>query len=129
MIDKPSVGGGGEHVRKLVQGLSGACESRVFYSSQDEGQAKVVNVWKPDVIPINHLQALAQLFKFPWRKLIAPVVFTVHGIHLRKYNFLPHTLKNRVLRFARLHLERYLYRKCAALIALTESDKDEIYRL
>ena len=129
LIDKPSVGGGGEYVRKLVQGLSGACESRVFHSSQDECQAKVVNVWKPDVIHVNHLRALVQLLKFPWRKLTAPVVFTVHGIHLRKYDFLPHTLKNRVLRFARLHLERYLYRKCAALIALTESDKDEIYRL
>ncbi len=129
LIDKPSVGGGGEYVRKLTQGLAEKGESRVFYASQGECQAKVVNAWKPDVIHVNHLRALAQLFKFPWWSLSAPVVFTVHGIHLRKYDFLPHTLKNRVLRFARLHLERYLYRKCAALIVLTESDKDEIYHL
>ncbi len=129
LIDKPTSGGGGEYVRKLQQGLSGSCESQVFYASKGECRAAIVKEWKPDVIHVNHLRALVQLFRSPWQRVKSPVIFTVHGIHLRKYDFLPHTLKIRILRFMRLHLERYLYRKCAALIALTNSDRDEIHRL
>ena len=95
-------GGGGEYVRKLARGLADSCESRVFYAARGECGAAVVNAWKPDVIHVNHLRALLQLFKFPWKRPVAPVVLTVHGIHLRKYGFLPRTLKNRLLRFIRL---------------------------
>lgn len=129
LIDSASVGGGGEYVRKLARGLADSCESRVFYAARGECGAAVVDDWQPDVIHVNHLRALLQLFKFPWKRPAAPVVFTVHGIHLRKYGFLPRTLKNQLVRHARLSLERCLYRKCAALIALTESDREEIHRL
>ncbi len=129
LLDKPSVGGGGEYVRKLAREFANTCESRVFYAARGECGAAVVNAWRPDVIHVNHLRALLQLFRVSWRHPASPVVFTVHGIHLRKYDFLPRTFRNRVMRFARLRLERRLYRKCAALIALTESDREDILRL
>ena len=129
LIDRPSLGGGCEYVRQLTQGLPLSFECRAFYSSRGECTARRVNAWRPDIIHVNHLRALLQLFRSPWRRPNAPVVFTVHGIHLRKYDFLPRTLRNRLLRLVRLALERHLYKKCAALIALTESDREEIHRL
>ena len=129
LIDKPSIGGGCGYIRQLAQGLAQSFECRTFYSSRGECTARSVNAWRPDVIHVNHLRALFQLFSFPWRRPNAPVVFTAHGIHVRKYDFLPRTFRNRLLRAARLSVERHLYEKCAALIALTESDREEIHRL
>ena len=48
---------------------------------------------------------------------------------MRKFDFLPKTLPNRIKRFLRLSLERRLYRKCDELIALTETDAADIRRL
>ena len=67
-------------------------DSRIRVLHQDRrgaGAARQVNAWHPDIIHVNHLCALLQLFKFPWSRPRAPVVFVVHGIHLRKYDFLP----------------------------------------
>lgn len=129
LIDAPSVGGGGEYVRLLSEHLGESFESRVFYSARGECAARVVNAWYPDVIHVNHVRALLQLFAFPWRHPVAPVVFTVHGIHLRKYDFLPKTAANRLRRLFRLALERRLYGKCARLIALTETDAKDLRRI
>ncbi len=129
LTNNDALGGGTTYLRHLAEGLPKDCECRTFYSDRGECMAKIVNAWHPDVIHVNHLRALLQLFVHWGQTPNAPVVFVVHGIHLRKYDFLPHTLANRVKRFARLSLERWLYRKCAALVALTESDCAEIKRL
>lgn len=129
LIDAPSVGGGGEYVRLLAENFGESFESRVFYSVRGECAAQVVNAWRPDVIHVNHVRALLQLFACPWRRPAAPVVFTVHGIHLRKYDFLPKTAANRLKRRLRLALERHLYGKCARLIALTETDAEVLRRV
>jgi len=129
LIDTPAIGGGGEYLRQLSDGLPAWCESRVFFSSRGECTAGAVNAWRPDIIHVNHLRALAQLFGNPFRRPKAPVVFVVHGIHLRKYDFLPRTVGNRARRSLRLMLERFLYRKCAALVVLTETDCAEVLRL
>lgn len=129
LLDSPAIGGGGEYLRQLSDGLPAWCESRVFFSSRGECTAGAVNAWRPDIIHVNHLRALAQLFGNPFRRPKAPVVFVVHGIHLRKYDFLPRTVGNRARRFLRLTLERFLYRKCAALVVLTETDCAEVLRL
>ena len=104
-------------------------EARVFAAVRGECTAARMNAWHADVIHVNHLKALCQLFLNPFVRPTGEVVFTVHGIHLRKYGFLPRTVTNRLKRWLRQALERRLYRKCSRLIALTETDAAEIHRL
>ena len=101
-------------------------ECRVFASVRGECTVRRMNDWGADVIHVNHLRALVQLFRNPFTRPRGKVVFTVHGIHLRKYDFLPKTMVNRLKRFLRLSLERRLYRKCDELIALTATDAADI---
>ena len=128
LIDRDSVGGGMEYIRRQIAAHPGD-ESRVFFSCRGECAAAKINAWGAEVIHVNHLKALLQLFRNPFSSPRGKVVFTVHGIHLRKYDFLPKTPLNRLRRWMRLSLERWLYRKCDRLIALTETDAADINRL
>lgn len=128
LIDRNSVGGGMEYVRRQMAAHPHD-ETRVFFSERGECTAAKMNAWGAEVIHVNHLKALLQLFRNPFVKPRGRVVFTVHGIHLRKFDFLPKTISNRIKRFMRLTLERRLYRKCDKLIALTETDAADIKRL
>ena len=128
LIDRETVGGGMEYIRRQIAAHPHD-ECRVFASDRGECTAGRVNDWGADVVHVNHLKALMQLFRNPFTRPRGKVVFTIHGIHLRKYDFLPKTLPNRLKRFLRLSLERRLYRKCDELIALTETDAADIRRL
>lgn len=128
LIDRDSVGGGMEYIRRQMAAHPND-ETRVFFSERGECTAAKMNAWGAEVIHVNHLKALLQLFRNPFVKPRGRVVFTVHGIHLRKFDFLPKTISNRIKRFMRLTLERRLYRKCDELIALTETDAADIKRL
>jgi len=128
LIDRDSVGGGMEYIRRQIAAHPGD-ESQVFFSCRGECSSAKINAWGADIIHANHLKSLLQLFSNPLSRPAGEVVFTVHGIHLRKYDFLPKTIANRLKRFARLSLERWLYRKCDKLIALTETDAADIRRL
>ena len=128
LIDRDSVGGGMEYIRRQIAAHPHD-ECRVFASVRGECTAGRMNAWGADVVHANHLKALVQLFRNPFTRPWGKVVFTVHGIHLRKFDFLPKTLPNRIKRFLRLSLERRLYRKCDELIALTETDAADIRRL
>lgn len=128
LIDRESVGGGMEYIRRKIAEHS-SDECRVFTVDREECAASFVNAWGADIIHVNHLKALLQLFRNPLVRPRGEVVFTVHGIHLRKFDFLTKTISNRVKRFARLYLERRLYRKCDKLIALTETDAADVQRL
>ena len=128
LIDRETIGGGMEYIRRQIAAHP-YDECRVFASDRGECTAGRVNDWGADVIHVNHLKALVQLFRNPFTRPRGKVVFTVHGIHLRKYDFLPKTMGNRLKRFLRLSLERRLYRKCDELIALTETDAADIRRL
>lgn len=128
LIDKISVGGGMEYIHRQIQSRS-KDECRVFAADRRECVALKLNKWGADIIHVNHLKALLQLFSNPFVRPKGKIVFTVHGIHLRKFDFLPKTISNRVKRFLRLLLERYLYKKCDQLIALTETDATDIRRL
>ncbi|MBR1921639.1 MAG: glycosyltransferase, partial [Kiritimatiellae bacterium] len=128
LIDREAVGGGMEYIRRQIAAHP-RDETRVFASCRGECTAAKVNAWGADVVHANHLRALLQLFRSPFARPRGEVVFTVHGIHLRKYDFLPRTAKNRLLRAARLALERRLYRRCGRIIALTETDAADIRRL
>ena len=128
LIDRDSVGGGMEYIRRQMAAHP-QDESRVFFSCRGECTAAKMNAWGADVIHANHLKALVQLFRNPFSRPNGKVIFTVHGIHLRKYDFLPKTFANRIRRALRLSLERWLYRRCDELIALTETDAVDIQRL
>ena len=128
LIDKDSIGGGMEYIRRQIAAHPGD-EARVFFSERGECTAAKMNAWGADVIHANHLKALVQIFRSPFSRPTGKVVFTVHGIHLRKYDFLSRTFANRLKRALRLVLEQWLYRKCDRLIALTETDAADIRRL
>lgn len=78
---------------------------------------------EPDLLVINHLRELVKWALNPFKPRV-PTVFVVHGIHLRKYDFLPRTVANRLKRFLRLTLERALYARVDELIALNREDVD-----
>ena len=128
LIDRDSVGGGMEYIRHQMAAHPDD-ESHVFFSCRGECTARKMNAWEADVIHANHLRALIQLFRNPFSKPKGKVIFTIHGIHLRKYDFLPKSFANRLRRAFRLLLERWLYRRCDKLIALTETDEADIQRL
>lgn len=128
LIDKDTVGGGCEYIRQLQQGLP-QYETKDFFASGKDCRARVINAWTPDIIHVNHLKALLQLFADPFCRPCAPVIFTVHGIHLRKFDFLPRTFVNRLKRFLRLRLERWLYVRCKRLVALTPTDADYLRKV
>ncbi|MCR5413522.1 MAG: glycosyltransferase [Kiritimatiellae bacterium] len=128
LIDKDSVGGGMGYIRRQIAAHQDD-ECRVFFSDRGECTAAKMNTWGADVVHVNHLKALVQLFRNPFVKPRGKVVFTVHGIHLRKYGFLPKTLSNRVKRYLRLLLEKTLYRQCDRIIALTPTDAADIGKL
>lgn len=128
LIDRNAVGGGMEYIRRKIASRPGD-ECRIFFADRRECGAANLNAWGAEEIHVNHLTALLQLFQQPFAQPEGKVVFTVHGIHLRKYDFLPHTIANRIKRFLRLTLERRLYAKCQKLIALTPTDAADIKRL
>ena len=128
LIDRDSVGGGMEYVRRQIAARP-SDECRVFAADRGECTVSNMNAWGAEIVHANHLKSLLQLFRNPFARLGGYLFFTVHGIHLRKYGFLPRTLTNRIKRLLRLSLERWLYRKCDKIIALTETDADEIRRL
>ena len=128
LLDRESIGGGMEYVRRRIAAHP-SDESRVFFAERGECTAARMNGWGADVVHVNHLKALLQLFRNPFVRPRGSVVFTVHGIHLRKYDFLPRTAANRFKRWLRLALERSLYRRCDRIIALTQCDAEDIKRL
>ena len=128
LVDKRSVGGGMEYVRRQIAAHPND-ECRVFEADRGECTVAAMNAWGAEIVHANHLKALLQLFRNPFARLGGYVVFTVHGIHLRRFDFLPNTPANLVKRWARLSLERYLYRKCDRIVALTETDAADIHRL
>lgn len=128
LTDRDSVGGGMEYIRRQMAAHPGD-ECRVFFADRGECTAAKMDEWRADIVHVNHLKALVHLFRNPFARPQGKVVFIVHGIHLRKYDFLPKTLANRAKRLLRLSLERRLYRKCDKLIALTPTDSADIQRL
>ena len=67
LIDKDAVGGGMEYIRRQIVAHPGD-ESRVFFSERGECTAANMNAWGADIIHINHLRALVQLFCNPFSR-------------------------------------------------------------
>lgn len=135
LIDRDSLGGGMEYIRRQIAAHPGD-ESRVFFSDRGECTARQLDAWSAEKIVVNHLKALMQLLGNPFKRPQGQVTFVVHGIHLRKYDWMIRergaflgTLVLRVKRLLRRRLERRLYRRCDRIVALTPTDRDDILRL
>ena len=136
LIDRDSVGGGMEYVRRQIAAHPND-ECRVFFADRGECTAQQMDAWGAEEIVVNHLKALVQLLGNPLRRPKGWVTFVVHGIHLRKYDWKikergawgPGVLALRLARALRLRVERYLYCRCDRIVALTLTDHDDILRL
>jgi len=128
-IDKEGLGGGCEYIRRKCDAdLAHGNDCKVFYSDLGECCVDVIDSWGADLIVVNHLKALLQLVGRPWNSPRARVRFVVHGIHLRKYEW-QKGLKSSICYLLRKTLERWLYHRCDEIVALTESDRQDIFRL
>ena len=122
LIDRDSLGGGMEYIRRKIAARP-ADECRVFFSARGECSPRQMNVWGAEEIVVNHLKALVQLLGNPLKRPKGRVTFVVHGIHLRKYeSWMPGF-------WLRRGLEAWLYHRCDRIVALTPTDRDDILRL
>lgn len=123
LIDKESLGGGCEYIaRKMASRQANGDECRVFYSDRGECTSAKIDAWGAEEIVVNHLKALVQLLGNPFRRPKGGVVFVVHGIHLRKYEW------RSLSSWLRRRLEAWLYNRCDRIVALTENDRTDILR-
>ena len=122
LIDRDSLGGGMEHVRRKIAARPND-ECRVFFSEGGECTARRMDEWAAEEIVVNHLKALVQLLGNPLKRPRGHVTFVVHGIHLRKYEvWMPGF-------WLRRGVEAWLYHRCDRIVALTPTDRDDILRL
>lgn len=135
VTDRYITGGGLTHIRQICQNLTGV-KIGVFAKDGSErasllGLPNVERVitsyspatiadFQPDVLHIHHLRPLLQL-----ASMNVPKIFTVHGVHLRKYQFMTGP-KAKIFYYMRRYLEAILYSKVDKVIALTASDAEMI---
>lgn len=139
LTDTFKVGGGLEHIYQIAKSIPDY-EFFVFAKSgyaKDKFEAlanvslvplgyapSLVLKYKPDIIHIHHLKPL---FRFYRIKHVAfyeiPIVFTVHGMHIHKYEFLENSLSNKLRFNLRFALERYLFNKTNKVICVSMEDK------
>lgn len=132
VTDSFTTGGGLEHIYQICLGMpnikfgvfandGNAKEKfetlpnvKIFSSGYDERYIKNFN---PDIVHIHHLRPLIKLYKIEIK-----TIFTVHGVHLHKYEFTS-GIKSKMSRFLRLNLEKYLYEKVDKIITVSDDDK------
>ena len=137
LTDSFTDGGGLAYIRQVVEGmpqhtfvvcgLGGSATGALMrlpnalIESAGYGPA-IVRRHCPDLLHFNHLRPLAAHCLCPG-SLPLPSINTVHGIHLRRYDFL-RAPWYRLAAIARRLLERHCLAKVSLNIALTESDRD-----
>ncbi|UCF79704.1 MAG: glycosyltransferase family 4 protein [Candidatus Eiseniibacteriota bacterium] len=137
VTDSFTTGGGLNQIYHVASGMSDI-QFGVFADggSDTEGLERLANVvlfdrgygrgyineYGPQIVHIHHLRPLLSYYSNTLRRAGIPVLFSVHGIHLHRYEFLP-GLRSGVGRLLRLNLERHLYRKVSRLIAVSEEDQ------
>lgn len=132
VTDSFTIGGGLEHIYQICLGMldidfgvfakdGNAKEKfeklpnvKIFSSGYDE---KYIKSFNPDIVHIHHLKPLLKLYKMD-----AKTIFTVHGVHLHKYEFV-NGFKAMALKFLRLNLEKYLYKSVDKIITVSDDDK------
>jgi glycosyltransferase involved in cell wall biosynthesis len=136
VTDTFQTGGGLEHIFQLVKSLADVsftvfAEGGETFNGIDEldnceirssgYQPHKLLENSPDLIHFHHLRPLARFFRKPWRRVPVPLIFTAHGLHLRKYGYMTGA-KARVLFRARFTLEKILLGKVQKVIAVSKDD-------
>lgn len=139
VTDQFCLGGGIEHIFMIVQGLPGI-EFHVFGEAgpavekfkgmphvviHDQGfNPGEITSGSPGIIHIHHLRPLDMLFNHSLRKnrYGVPIIFTVHGLHIHKYEFC-RTIRARLAYFSRFHLEKRLFKQVNQVIAVSREDQ------
>jgi glycosyltransferase involved in cell wall biosynthesis len=136
VTDRFSIGGGLEHIFQIAEGMpeneftvfgeAGNGENRfnnlknVTISSGKFRRSRIMEN-DPDIIHIHHIKPLISLFMNPFRKYQVPILFTMHGLHIHKYEFRINFLK--ILKFRlRFLMERYFLKKANTVIAVSRED-------
>lgn len=138
VTDRLSLGGGLEHLFQLCKGLP-HLRFRVF-GNQGNAREKLITLpnveirdqgfsprqilaGNPDLIHIHQIRPLFSLFNNPWARYKIPILYTAHGLHLRKYQYLP-SWKSPLLYRLRFQLEKTVMRKCRQILAVSREDQD-----
>lgn len=132
VTDSFTIGGGLEHIYQICLGMpdidfgvfakDGNAKDKfellpnvkIFSSGYDE---EYIRAFNPDIVHIHHLKPLLKLYKIDIK-----TIFTVHGVHLHKYEFMS-GIKAMALKFLRLNLEKYLYKSVDKIITVSDDDK------
>jgi glycosyltransferase involved in cell wall biosynthesis len=137
LIDSLDLGGGPEYIYQIARHQAtnrfvviakGSTRGKLELLPNVEivhgpSSSRLVNSFGPDIIHCNHTRSLLELYSGPGPGPAAPVVNTVHGVHLRKYEF-RHGLAARAGFLLRRELERRLLRRATVNIMLTAADRD-----
>jgi glycosyltransferase involved in cell wall biosynthesis len=146
VTDRFSLGGGIEHIYQIVKGLedikfgifaqSGPAVEKFMGLSNveihDKGYSPGYVMEKsPHLVHIHHLRPLVAFFKNPLAPYRVPVLFTAHGLHIHKYEFIP-SLRARISYFLRFRLEKRIFARPRQVIAVSREDQrflEETYHL
>ena len=140
VTDNFSTGGGLEHIFQVVRGMP-AHDFRIFAKAGDALEKfsglpnvetcsrgfspKLVLKPKPDLVHIHHLLPLLAFYRNPLARYDVPVIYTAHGLHIHKYEFL-HGVLDRLKYQLRFALEKHLFARVDQVIAVSRADRDFI---
>jgi glycosyltransferase involved in cell wall biosynthesis len=146
VTDRFSLGGGIEHIYQITRGLEDI-QFGVFgepgpavekfkglehVEIHDKGYAPGYIMEKsPDIVHIHHLKPLVSFFKNPLVKYKVPIIFTAHGLHIHKYEFID-SIRAKISYMLRFQLEKRVLRQPDRIIAVSREDKhflEEKYHL
>ncbi|UCH97752.1 MAG: glycosyltransferase family 4 protein, partial [Candidatus Aminicenantes bacterium] len=146
VTDQFSLGGGIEHIYQITRGLQdirfgvfgqpGPAVEKFkglgHVEIHDKGYAPGYVMEKsPDIVHIHHLRPLVSFFKRPLARYRVPIIFTAHGLHIHKYEFI-NSIRAKISYLLRYQLERRVLRKPDRIIAVSREDKlfmEEKYHL
>ncbi len=136
VTDRFNVGGGLEYLYQTVKAMKevnfivfgkGGPARRKFYNLDnvelfDKGyRPHQILKAGPDLIHFHHLRPLFEFYMNPLAKYQGPIIFTAHGLHIHKYEYM-RGLINRTKGILRSVLEKYLLRRVNRVIAVSGED-------
>lgn len=143
LTDRFSTGGGLEHIYQVTRNLpeisfgifakagdavhrfNGLANVKIF----PEGYRwKYIQPFQPDLIHIHHLKPLLEIYKTPLHRPGVPVIFTMHGAHIHKYEF-KKGFRNLLAFQLRHRLEKYLLSRISLVITVSRTDLSFIQKL
>jgi len=138
VTDSFKTGGGLEHIYQIAKGIPDI--EFLIFGEKGEGIEKfngLLNVklfpdgftpalvlkHKPDIVHIHHLRPLASFFLNPLYFYKIPIIFTVHGLHIHKYEFIKR-FSSRPRYILRFYLEKYLFHRVTRIISVSKEDRE-----